>query len=210
MKDLFDYLAQNPLWAVILIVLFVLTVVMIILASRSGKKRDAQREKIIAKLEKDKAIRNEYRILTPESFDADDEKLLFGVAANIQLALEKENDMTAAFDALPEYKKYIYALNYVFEDSEYIKLSSFFRCNGQPLTGTAAKAVKDVTGGRLYEIFEPMYNMFDDDNEDVSFDAVKINELDEKFRLLMENDKDEILAKIGDYIKANKDNLLSA
>ena len=117
--------------------------------------------------------------------------------------------MTAAFNELPQYKQYIYALNYVFEDSEYVSLASFFRCNGQPLTGTAANAVRDVAGKELYEIFEPMYNMFDDDNERVSFDKAKIESLDEKFRSLMESDKDAILARIAEYIRSNKYNFLA-
>ena len=90
MKGLFDYLAQNPLWTVILIALFILMIVMFVLASKSGKKRQEERERIIAKLEKEKAIRQEYKTLTEKSFEADDEKLLFGVAANIQIELEKE------------------------------------------------------------------------------------------------------------------------
>ena len=209
MKGLFDYLAQNPLWTAILILLIILMIVMFVLASKSGKKRQAERERIIAKLEKEKAIRQEYRTLTEKSFEADNEKLLFGVAANIQIELEKEGDMTAAFNELPEYKQYIYALNYVFEDSEYTSLSTFFRCNGQPLTGTAARAVRNIAGDSLSEIFEPMYNMFDDDNEEVSFDESQINVLDEKFRELMENEKSSVLQKIADYIRQNKENFLS-
>ncbi len=209
MKELFDYLVQNPLWIVILTVLFVLMIVMFVLASKSGRKRQEEREKIIAKLEKEKAVRREYRTLTEQSFEADNEKLLFGVAANIQIGLEKEGDMTSAFNELPEYKRFIYALNYVFEDSEYTSLSTFFRCNGQPLTGTAARAVRKIAGDDLSEIFEPMYNMFDDDNEDVSFSESEINSLDEKYKVFMESEKNTVLKKIADYIRMNKENFLT-
>lgn len=210
MKDFFDYLAQNPRWIVIIGLLFILMVMMFVLAARSGRKRQAERNQIIAKLEKEKALREKFKTLTPASFDADDESLLFGAAANIQMAIEKEGDLTAAFNALPQYKQYIYALNYVFEDSGYKSLSSFFRCNGQPLTGAAANAVKDVAGQELYEIFEPMYNMFDEDNEEVSYDKMKILDLDEKFCALMDSEKSAILAKIAEYIRSNKDNFLES
>ena len=51
--------------------------------------------------------------------------------------------------------------------------------------------------------------MFDDDNEEVSFDESQINVLDEKFRELMENEKSSVLQKIADYIRQNKENFLS-
>ena len=50
MKGLFDYLAQNPLWTAILILLIILMIVMFVLASKSGKKRQAERERILSYL----------------------------------------------------------------------------------------------------------------------------------------------------------------
>ena len=46
MKDFFEYLAQNPRWIVIIGLLFILMVMMFVLAARSGKKRQAERNHV--------------------------------------------------------------------------------------------------------------------------------------------------------------------
>ena len=209
MKDFFAYIASKPYVGVILVVLLIAAVLMWIKAVSASQKNRAERESLIAKLEKEKALRNEFKVLDDAKFETEDnEKLLYGVAANIQMFLEKQDDMNAAFEALPEEKKFIYALNYVFEDAKEDSLSKFFTANGQPLTGMAQKAVENIIGGEFGEVFTSAYRMTDDDCDDVSFDAEKISEFDKKYSEIMTAEKNKIFEKIGEYIKTNKDKFI--
>ena len=205
MKDFFAYIASKPYVGIILVVLLIAAVLMWIKAVSASQKNRAERESLIAKLEKEKALRNEFKVLDDAKFETEDnEKLLYGVAANIQMFLEKQENMNAAFEALPEEKKSVYALNYVFEDTKEDGLSKFFTANGQPLTGEAQKAVEKIIGGEFGEVFTSAYKMTDDDCDDVSFDAEKIEEYNKKYSEIMTAQKNNIFAKIGEYIKSNK------
>lgn len=205
MNSFFDYIFTHWYVGVLIVVLIAATVVMWIKAISASQKSRELREAEIARLEKEKALRNEFRILDEEKFESvENEKLLFGVAVNIQMYLEKEQDMKKVFEEMPEEKKYVYALNYVFEDGKDNALSEFFRANGQPLTGEAAKAVKSVVGGDFSDIFMSLYNMIDDDVEDASYDVEKISECDKKYSEIMASKKEEIFKSIADYIKSNK------
>ena len=206
MKDLFNYIASKPYVGVIIAVLIIAAVFMWIKAVSASQKSREEREAIIAKLEKEKALREEFKTIDGSKFETDDnERLLCGIAANIQMFLEKQTDMNAAFEALPEEKKSIYALNYVFEDAKEDKLSQFFTANGQPLTGKAQKAVESIIGGRFSEVFASAYKMTDGDCEDVSFDAAKIEEYNKEYSDIMKTEKTDIFDRIGSYIKSNKD-----
>lgn len=210
MRDFFAYISTHWYVGLILLILLVAAVLMWIKAVSSSQKNRAEREAIIAKLEKEKALRNEFRNLTENSFNIDDnEKLLFGIGANIQMFLEKQEDMNKAFDDMPEVKKFVYALNYIFEDAQDSELSKFFKANGQPLTGEAEKAVKGIIGGKFSEIFTSLYNMTDDDVDDVSYDPKKIEEYDKAYAEIMSEQKAEIFSKIAQYIKTNKSIFLS-
>ncbi len=212
MKEFVEYTAAHPWWGVVLLVLLVLTVITMIQASRAGKKRAAERDAIIAKLEKEKALRQKYAVLTEESFEEPDaEKLLAGIAANIQMKLEKTENMNEAFTALPVCAQYIYALQYVLEDSGGNALSQFFRCNGEPLLRTADAAVRDVIGRPLYEFFTQMYAMFDEENEAVSYDPEKIKALDEEClsRKLLSIDNLRSFGRVSSYLHVSKHKLLA-
>lgn len=205
MKDLFAYLIERPYLIAIIAVLLIATVIMWIKALASSQRHRAENEATIARLEKEKALRNDFRTITDSSFETDDnERLLCGVAANIQMYLEKQTDMNAAYEELCEEKKFVYALNYVFEDGKDSELSQFFRANGQPLTGEAKKAVEKIIGGKFAEIFTSLYKMIDDDCEDASYDSEKIAECDKEYGEIMTAQKAGIFSEIADYIKENK------
>ena len=103
MNEFFTYVSQHPWWGAVLVALLALTVMMFVFAARSGKKRGAARDAVIQALEKEKALRKEFAALTPETFaDPDDAHLLCGIAAHLQMKLEKAENMTAAFSALPQ------------------------------------------------------------------------------------------------------------
>ena len=115
------------------------------------------------------------------------------------------SDMNAEFDGLCDEQKEIYALSFVVEDGGE-KLSEFFRANGQPLTGVALGAVKKLLGGRAAVIFGEEYDMFDSENESVSFVASKIEALDSEFSKLVSSEKISLVS--GKYIAENKEKFI--
>lgn len=207
MKDFINYLVSNWYASAGLLLLIAVTVVVWIKACSSGKKRSAERERIIAELEEEKALRKQFKVIDENTFSdstIDDERLLFGTAMNVQMSIEKKDDLITEFDGLCEEKKMIYALNFVFEDSKYEKLSLFFRSNGEPLLSQAKRSVEKIIGGELSKIFNQMFMMMSEDVEDVSFDKAKVEELDEAFKALMQRDKERALRSAADYIRENK------
>ncbi len=211
MTDLITYSLEHWYIIPIFIILIGLTVFMWIKAIISGQKRKEERDRIIAQLEKEKALRNQFRVLDKsmiDNSDIDDERLIFGVAANVQMSIEKLDNMNEAFLCLDEKKQFIYALNYVFEDSKYERLSDFFRNNGEPLTSVAQKAVCAVVGGEFERIFTSQFSMLDDNNEDISFDAAEVENLDRCYLDFMKNNKDSVLKTVSDYIRINFDSFM--
>lgn len=202
---MFEYISQHPIAGIALVLLALLTVFVCIKALLSSKKRHEECERIIADIEKEKALRKEFKYVDEMTFTAgkDDERLVMGMCAHIQQKIEKAEDMTSAFCELSEVKKYIYAIGYVFEDSRN-GLSEFFRSNGEPLLTTAKNAVKLIIGGRFYELFENEFTMLDDNDESTSVDNEALCKMDDEFRKLLEDNAEGIYAAAAEYIRKNK------
>lgn len=202
---MFEYISAHPLVGLALVLLIILTVFVWFKAIQSGKKRSAERERIIADLEKEKALRNEFRHVDETTFaeGKDDYRLVTGMCANVQMSIEKKTDMTAAFNELSEVKRFIYALGYVFEDGK-VSLSNFFRSNGEPLLSTANEAVKSIIGGEYSELFTKAFSMFDENNEEVSVIESEVEKFDSEYKSMFEKDGKEIYKKAADYVRENK------
>ena len=124
---------------------------------------------------------------------------------NIQVMLEKANDMTESFNSLPDAKKYIYALEYFDEDAKK-NLSAFFKNNGEPLISIVPDALNAIGAGKYIEHYATLLPMYDPDSE-VSIDYNIIGRADEEFSSLYNSD--ELLRLSAEYILKNKDIFLS-
>jgi hypothetical protein len=206
---MFEYISLHPWVGVVLLLLIALTVFVWIKAISSGKKRNAERERIIAELDREKALRDEFRHPNDETFseDKDDYRLIIGMCANVQMKLEKASNMNEAFKELPDVKKDVYSLGYVFEDSKN-KLSEYFRANGEPLLSASKEAVNRVIGGDFAELFNREFVMLDDNDETTSVDNTLLAEYDAEFENIMNGKKDLIFKTVADYIRNNKNNFL--
>lgn len=206
----FSYIASHWYVGLALVLLIILTVFVWIMALVSGRKRREERERIIAELEKEKALRKEFKVVDNSTFaeDKDDYRLVIGMCAHIQQKIEKEENMNDAFMQLAEVERYVYALGYVFEDSRN-GISGFFRLNGEPLVSVSVEAVDRVIGGEFSELFQSVYRMFDDDDEAVSVDEEFLQKADEKSIELIANDGSEIFAAAAEYIRSNKNHFIS-
>lgn len=208
--SMFQYIAQHPWVGIALVLLIALTVFVWCKAITSGKKRNEEREKIIADLKREKALRNEFRNPDELTFseDKDDYRLIVGMCANVQMKLEKATNMNDAFRELSEVKKNIYCLGYVFEDSKN-KLSEYFRSNGEPLLSASKNAVNEVIGGDFGEIFNKEFVMLDENDETTSVDNDLLSTYDDQFGNLISEQGAEIYKKAADYIRSNKDEFLA-
>lgn len=210
MRSFFEYISTHWYWGAIIVLLLALTVFVWVKAISSSQKYREEREKFIANLEKEKALRQEFKVLDEAKFETTDhERLLMGITANIQMSIEKKEDLLEEYNALSEAKRYVYAIGYVFEDSKCESLSSFFSVNSRPLTSTANEAVSKIIGGKFSEIFSKMFAMTDDENETESYDAALIEKLDGEFKAYMAQSKEQVLSTIRDYIKSNKNEFLN-
>ena len=205
----FEYISQHWYAGAALVLLVILTVFVWIRAAISGKKRSEERERIIAEIEREKALRKEFKTVDDSTFsNADDYRLIIGLCAYIQQKIENETDMNAAFSALSEIEKFAYVLGYVFEDSKK-GLSEFFRANGEPLLSVSLDAVRKVIGGEFAEVFEKEFVMLDENDETTSVDNEELDVLDGKFASIIEADGEGIYTKVASFIRSNKDIFLN-
>ncbi len=181
MHNMLQAFAQYKVLTAILIAAVVLLVFVLMKASRAVRRHNAERDAILSRLQKEKALRERYASVTRETALASDgRELLHGVALCIQKAIEKEPDLTAAFSALPEEKQIVYALDFVLcEDAE--TLSAFFRMNGKPLTTAALAGARRAFDAAHLELFEKGYRMFDPDDETTSSMPGDVQQLDADF-----------------------------
>ncbi|MBQ7540793.1 MAG: hypothetical protein IJT44_00705 [Clostridia bacterium] len=202
-SDMLHAFAEYKVLTAVLIVSYALLLFVGVKASRAVRRHNAARDAVLKKLREEAALRQKYGALTRETaLSADAGELLHGTALCVQRALEDENDLTAAFRALPAPKQYVYAWNYLLcEDAE--TLSAFFRLNGKPLTDAALEGARAAFDVLHRDTFERGYRMFDPDDETVSVLPEDVRKLDEDFAA----ERDVLLRSIQQYIADHTDPL---
>jgi hypothetical protein len=207
---MFEYISQHPIAGIALALLAVLTVFVCLKAMIASRKRSEERERIIADIEKEKALRKEFKHVDETTFEQgkDNYRLIIGMCAHIQQKIEKKEDMTAAFYELSDVEKSVYALGYAFEDSKN-GLSDFFRANGEPLLSAAEKAVREIIGGRFSELFTAEFIMLDENDETTSVDNDALAKMDEEFKNILSENGDGIYLTVAEYIRTGKDVFLA-
>lgn len=187
---------------VILLVAIIIAIFAWIKALKTSKERRERLKKEAAIWKRDYDLRENYSVLTEEKLkSAEETELLHGVAMNIQVMLEKTDNMTETFNALPNEKKYIYALEYFDEDAKK-SLSTFFKNNGEPLVSVVPYALNSVGASKYAEYYAKLFPMYDPDSE-VSVDYSIIAKVDEEFS--EKYDSDEFCRLCAKYILKNKE-----
>ena len=191
---------------VILLVAIIIAIFAWSKALKAGKERREKMKKEAAIWKRDYELREKFTILTEEKLNSTEEtELLHGVAMNIQVKLEKANDMTESFNALPQEKKFVYALEYFDEDAKK-NLSVFFKNNGEPLISMVPDALNAIGAGKYVEHYATLLPMYDPDSE-VSIDYSVIGKVDEEFASIYNSD--ELLRLAAKYILKNKEIFLA-
>lgn len=170
-------------------------------AAQAARKRGEKRAEIEEKLKYEARLRREYAVLTAGGIaGAPQDTLLDGVVCHLQQRLEKQADMTAAFQACTEPEREMYALYYLCEDGAQ-KLSRFFRVNGEPLLALAPRALRHIGAQEEARVAAEEYAMFDEENEAVSLDKGQVEALDHAFAAAFQLARVKSLA--ADYIRAH-------
>ena len=191
---------------VILLVAIIIAIFAWSKALKAGKERREKMKKEAAIWKRDYELREKFTILTEEKLNSTEEtELLHGVAMNIQVKLEKANDMTESFNALPQEKKFVYALEYFDEDAKK-NLSVFFKNNGEPLISMVPDALNAIGAGKYVEHYATLLPMYDPDSE-VSIDYSVIGKVDEEFASIYNSD--ELLRLAAKYILKNEEIFLA-
>lgn len=167
-------------------------------ASRHSKEFNAN----LAKLKRDKELRDAYSELTEEIIASAPADTLFeGTALCMEAKCQKSEDTSAFYLSLSDYQKLIYAYFYLAGDAKKDKLSAFFAQSTKPLTSDALAAAEKILSAQAYAIVKDMHDRYDDDNENASVIPEEIAELDEKFKEL--TDDINLFAAGGEFIKKN-------
>ena len=170
-------------------------------AAQAARKRGEKRAEIEEKLKYEARLRKEYAVLTTDVIaDAPQDTLLDGAVCQLQQRLEKQADMTAAFQACTEPEREMYALYYLCEDGAQ-KLSHFFRVNGEPLLSLAPQALRHIDAQEEARMAAEEYEMLDEENEAVSLDQGRVEALDHAFAEAFQLARVKSLA--ADYIRAH-------
>ena len=201
-----ESIKSYPLLYGILVLMLGLCLFAWIKAAQVSRRRQAEKDTLIAELEREKALRREFETPVRAQIESSPpEKVLDGMRCYIQVKLERAGDareaMEAAFYALPEPQRLVYALGVAMRDSDKA-LSDFFRLNGQPVTGAATEAARTIVGGAYAEVFRKEYDAFDEDNESASLIKSEIASLDARFRAL-----EESYQGVKNYVLSNFDDL---
>ena len=167
-------------------------------ASRHSKEFNAN----LAKLKRDKELRDAYSELTEEIIASAPADTLFeGTALCMEAKCQKSEYTSAFYLSLSDYQKLIYAYFYLAGDAKKDKLSAFFAQSTKPLTSDALSAAEKMLSAQAYAIVKDMHDRYDDDNENASVIPEEIAELDEKFKEL--TDDINLFAAGGEFIKKN-------
>ncbi len=164
----------------ILVIAVVLAIFAWVKAMGASRARRERLKKEAAIWKRDYDLRQRFSVLTEERLkDTEESELLHGVAMNIQVMLEKQGNMTEAFNNMPDEKKFIYALEYFDEDAQQ-SLSTFYKNNGAPLVPVIPHALKAVGAEKYLDLIEPVADMYDDDS-DTSINYGLVEKTDAEF-----------------------------
>ncbi len=183
----------------------VVFVVVVFFAAKAYRKRTALYKAEEAEIRRLVALKEKFRPITKEVVEnADNAELLEGIALSYQLTLQKEEDIEGKFSLLNDDVKDIYALDVFVQDKT---SKEFFSQNGEIIKCRIIPALCKIGMNDLAEKLRPVYDMYDNSNEDVSYDIKKIEEIDS----FIENTDvlSQIKTKSAVYIKLNFESFIN-
>ena len=173
-----EWLSEYWYYLIFLALSIVLAVVAVTMAAKASRKRRALFLREEANIKRLVALKEKFKPVTKEAIDsADDEELLEGIALSYQLKLQKEEKQEELFETFNDDVKDIYALDVFVQDKT---SEEFFSQNGVILKDRILSALEKIGMKAFAEELRPIYDMYDNSNEEVSYDINKIRSFDEK------------------------------
>ena len=188
--------------------LWLVLVGLILLLIWASKKAFAAVKKHSEIVTRERAYLERFTMLTKKYRDLDHDlaersdaaELMEGVTACLQREIEKAPVRLEAFNSAEEWRRKVYAAYYFTEDAGK-SLSEYFKNNTEPTAGLAVGLIRDICPERLSRIVNEMYSMYDSDNDRVSYDPKRIEELDAQFA--KEYDKTDFCRDVKTFILEN-------
>ncbi len=194
-----EWLSEYWYLLIVLAVAVVVAVFAVFKAAKAYRKRMKlfrQEEENIKRLV---ALKEKFRPITKEAIDsASDGELLEGIALAYQLKLQKIEKQEEAFNLLNDDVKDIYTLDVFVQDKT---SKEFFSQNGEILRSRILKALEKIGMDDFAHRLRPIYDMYDVNNEKVSYDPKKIADFDSYME--KEDVTDTIRLKAAEYIRRN-------
>lgn len=188
------------LW-VIFALLCALTVFVSVMAGRAVKRHGRETRQIIDELKRLKALKERFSSFDERTArDTDARTLLDGVYAVIEAGLACAKDAEAAFAALSEQQRYVYALKCLLEDCGGEGLSPFFQKNERLLTSLAAPALSSVGEPKLSAAAQKLFEAFESGSEGFEEKAAEADGI-----FVSAFDPEEFAGKVKEYIIKNRD-----
>lgn len=170
-------------------------------ASKAVKRKNEILKNQEAEIKRYKYLVDKYGDITREQAKEESaDELSEGITAVLQKQIEKAVHPEEEFNGAEEWRKIVYSLYYFIEDTEK-SLSFFFKNNGEPVTGLALKGIKEIGEDAVFNQTSKMYAMYDENNESVSIDNVRIDEINNKFKDVY--NKEKFLSSLKNYIISN-------
>ncbi len=188
-------------WHLVIVLIAVTAVAAVIFyfAAKAYRKRMEALRKEEAEIKRLVALKEKFRPITEEAIKtADENELLEGIALAYQLKLQKEENIEEKFNLLNDDVKDIYALDVFVQDKT---SKEFFSQNGDILKTRILSALKKIGMEDFASMLKPIYDMYDNSNEDVSYNEKKIAEIDEYIE--SQSVLSKIKLKSAEYIKGN-------
>ncbi|MDR1409736.1 MAG: hypothetical protein LBJ12_05650 [Oscillospiraceae bacterium] len=198
-----DYYREHWYLLPALMALAALTVLVWVKALHKSAKTNSTRAAAAARIDEQKAALLKYSAWADGDISAENitEKQLFvGLALSLQKQLQYEKDQLAAFAALLEDARQLYALYFALED-EPNKLSQFFKQYGKPLTTEALDAMSRFADRDAADIFAKMYAAYDRDDDGSSLIPAQIAEWDAVFADAI--DMPSVYVRAADCVRRN-------
>lgn len=190
---------------VILAAVCVVFVIILYFAAKAYRKRTALYKAEETEIKRLVALKEKFRPVTKDAIEnASADELLEGIALSYQLTLQKEEDIEGRFNLLNDDVKDVYALDVFVQDKT---SKEFFSQNGAIIKDRIIPALEKIGMTDLAEGIKPIHAMYDNSNEDVSYDIAKIEEFDN----FMKNSSvlEEIKLKSAEYIKQNFESFIN-
>lgn len=194
-----EWLSQYGYLLFVLAGVCVMAAVIFYFAARAYSKHNSLYKAQEAEMRRLVALKEKYMNFTAETVaDADEEEILEGVALSYQLRLQKDENPEKAFSLMNEEKQNLYVLDVFCADGD---VGVFFSENGRIVKERIIPALR-MTGMDDFAVkLKEIYDMYDEENEEVSYSVSKIEEMNKY--ISQENILKEIKVEGAKYIKNN-------